>query len=82
MLEKPDDRGGEKSNREKESPFTEVGHTVTAGREQASIHTHIGRPASYSAIFLKMEHVVAVQDGTERALRVLQQSAITDFKIK
>lgn len=82
VLRKLIDRGGEELNKEMECLFTEVSQIVTAGREQASVHTHTWCPVSQLPIFLKMEHVIAVQDTTELTSRVLQQSLITDLKTK
>lgn len=69
---------GEELNKKTECPFNEVSHTITAGREWASVHTHTGQPRSQLAILLKMEHVVAVQDTIKLTSRVLQQRLIID----
>ena len=47
MLGKLTDGRGEEQDKEPECPFTGVSHTVTIVRDQASVHTHTGRPGSH-----------------------------------
>lgn len=74
MLGKLIDRGREEMNKEKKECHNWQGTDP--------LHSYTGQLGNQSAIFLKMEYVVAIQDSTDLTQRVLQQSLITDLKVK
>lgn len=72
MLGKLIDRGREELNKQESHSW----------QGTSTIHSYPGQLGSQPAVFLKTEHVVAVQDNTDLTQSILQQRLITELKIK